>query len=231
MKFQYHSEPGVKLLLIQCAYKKDLALYLIDPPSSPRGRRNGRVIFPFNSIHQPTYLPCQCMFQKPLFPYSHFLSLHVFFVLPFPQEVGGHAAKERFLREGFLGIFISIGWVPKACGRCFFLLVSSMLWATKLTRNYLSFFIALFSAYLGATVTNMLSVVSSLLAKVLFPKTDIFLTCEVKHQDLKSNSAKGRTDLSEEPWAAQGMAFPLKFIFFLSRSFHELPQAILFCLK
>lgn len=80
-------------------------------------------------------------------------------------------------------------------------------------------------------MTNMLSVVSSLLAKVLFPKTDIFLTCEVKHQDLKSNSAKGRTDLSEEPWAAQGMAFPLKFIFFLSRSFHELPQAILFCLK
>lgn len=231
MKFQYHSEPGVKLLLIQCAYKKDLALYLIDPPSSPRGRRNGRVIFPFNSIHQPTYLPCQCMFQKPLFPYSHFLSLHVFFVLPFPQEVGGHAAKERFLREGFLGIFISIGWVPKAVWEMF--LPAGLLHAMgNQTHQKLSFFfIALFSAYLGATVTNMLSVVSSLLAKVLFPKTDIFLTCEVKHQDLKSNSAKGRTDLSEEPWAAQGMAFPLKFIFFLSRSFHELPQAILFCLK
>lgn len=231
MKFQYHSEPGVKLLLIQCAYKKDLALYLIDPPSSPRGRRNGRVIFPFNSIHQPTYLPCQCMFQKPLFPYSHFLSLHVFFVLPFPREVGGHAAKERFLREGFLGIFISIGWVPKAVWEMF--LPAGLLHAMgNQTHQKLSFFfIALFSAYLGATVTNMLSVVSSLLAKVLFPKTDIFLTCEVKHQDLKSNSAKGRTDLSEEPWAAQGMAFPLKFIFFLSRSFHELPQAILFCLK
>lgn len=231
MKFQYHSEPGVKLLLIQCAYKKDLALYLIDPPSSPRGRRNGRVIFPFNSIHQPTYLPCQCMFQKPLFPYSHFLSLHVFFVLPFPQEVGGHAAKERFLREGFLGIFISIGWVPKAVWEMF--LPAGLLHAMgNQTHQKLSFFfIALFSAYLGATVTNMLSVVSSLLAKVLFPKTDIFLTCEVKHQDLKSNSAKGRTDLSEEPWAAQGMAFPLKFIFFLSRSFLELPQAILFCLK
>lgn len=231
MKFQYHSEPGVKLLLIQCAYKKDLALYLIDPPSSPRGRRNGRVIFPFNSIHQPNYLPCQCMFQKPLFPYSHFLSLHVFFVLPFPREVGGHAAKERFLREGFLGIFISIGWVPKAVWEMF--LPAGLLHAMgNQTHQKLSFFfIALFSAYLGATVTNMLSVVSSLLAKVLFPKTDIFLTCEVKHQDLKSNSAKGRTDLSEEPWAAQGMAFPLKFIFFLSRSFHELPQAILFCLK
>lgn len=231
MKFQYHSEPGVKLLLIQCAYKKDLALYLIDPPSSPRGRRNGRVIFPFNSIHQPTYLPCQCMFQKPLFPYSHFLSLHVFFVLPFPREVGGHAAKERFLREGFLGIFISIGWVPKAVWEMF--LPAGLLHAMgNQTHQKLSFFfIALFSAYLGATVTNMLSVVSSLLAKVLFPKTDIFLTYEVKHQDLKSNSAKGRTDLSEEPWAAQGMAFPLKFIFFLSRSFHELPQAILFCLK
>lgn len=139
MKFQYHSEPGVKLLLIQCAYKKDLALYLIDPPSSPRGRRNGRVIFPFNSIHQPTYLPCQCMFQKPLFPYSHFLSLHVFFVLPFPREVGGHAAKERFLREGFLGIFISIGWVPKAVWEMF--LPAGLLHAMgNQTHQKLSFF-------------------------------------------------------------------------------------------
>lgn len=65
MKFQYHRELGVKLLLIRCVYKKDLALYLIDPPSSLRGRRDGRLIFLFNSIHQPTYFPC--MFQKPLF--------------------------------------------------------------------------------------------------------------------------------------------------------------------
>lgn len=70
MKFQYRSELGVKLLLIQCSYKKDLALDLIDPPSSPRGRRDGggRVIFLFNPIHQGTYLPYQCIFQKPLFP-------------------------------------------------------------------------------------------------------------------------------------------------------------------
>lgn len=70
VKFQYHSELGVKLLLIQCSYKKDLALYLIEPHSSPRGRRDGgrRVIFLFNPIHQATYFPCQCIFQKPLFP-------------------------------------------------------------------------------------------------------------------------------------------------------------------
>lgn len=66
MKFQYHCELGVKLLLIQCSYKKDLALYLIDPPSSPRGMKDGdgRVIFLFNPIHHATYFPRQSIFQN-----------------------------------------------------------------------------------------------------------------------------------------------------------------------
>jgi len=71
MKFQYHCDLGVKLLLIQCSYKKDLVLYhLIDPPSSPKGRRDGggRVILLFNPIHHATRFPCQCIFQKPLLP-------------------------------------------------------------------------------------------------------------------------------------------------------------------
>lgn len=82
-------------------------------------------------------------------------------------------------------------------------------------------------------MANMLSVVSSLLAKVSFPKTGlntyyIFLTSEVKHEDPKSNSAEGRTDLNEESWAIQGMVFPLKFAILLPRSLYDLPQAILF---
>lgn len=58
-KFQYHGELGVKLLLIHCSHKKDLTSYLIDPPSSPRGTRDGagRVIFLVNPIHQGTYFP------------------------------------------------------------------------------------------------------------------------------------------------------------------------------
>lgn len=70
MKFQSRSKLEVKLLLIQCSYKKDLALYVIDPPSSPEGRtdEDGRVIFLFNPIHQVTCFPCQCIFQKHMKP-------------------------------------------------------------------------------------------------------------------------------------------------------------------
>lgn len=70
MKFQYQSKLGVKLLLMQCSYKKDLALFVVDAPSSPGGRTDEgrRVIFLLNPIHQATYFPCQCIFQKPMIP-------------------------------------------------------------------------------------------------------------------------------------------------------------------
>lgn len=60
---------------------------------------------------------------------------------------------------------------PRQCERCLSLLVSSM---SNWTHKELTFyFTALFSAYLGTTVTNMLSVVSSVSAKVLFPTANL----------------------------------------------------------
>lgn len=117
MKFQYHRELRVKLLLIQCAYKKDLALYLIDPPSSPRGRRDGRVIFLFNSIHQPTYFPY--MFQEPLFLQSHFLPLNLFcFALSMGSRCWRvHCAKDRSLRGACPGIVTRGAWATQGSVR------------------------------------------------------------------------------------------------------------------
>lgn len=75
------------------------------------------------------------------------------------------------------------------------------------------FFTALFSAYLGATVTNMLSVVSSVLAKVFLPQRQIWTFCTFGHfpglwgrtPNSENNSAKGRTGLGEGTRSAQGV--------------------------
>lgn len=93
--------------------------------------------------------------------------------------------------------------LPKAVWEMFLLHAES-----NRTHQELSFFsTALFSAYLGATMTNMLSVVSSLLAKGLFHWTHF----EAKHRVSEHNSAKGRAELGEGTQSAQGVVwFPLK---------------------
>ena len=142
MKFQYHSELGVKLLLIQCSYKKDLALYLIDPPSSPRGRRD-RVegLFSYltpsiklHTFHVSAFFKSLCL-RSHIFHHSS-----SFFVLPFQWAPGwkGHSAKEWASREGCPGMVINIGWATQGSVRdvcpCW-----SPPWGTELTGNCLSF--------------------------------------------------------------------------------------------
>lgn len=98
-----------------------------------------------------------------------------FFVSPFPWAPGGrgHSGKERALRGGCPGMVVNIGWATQGSVRDVLpLLVSSV--SNQNHQELPFFFTALFSAYLGATVTNMLSVVSSVLAKVFLPQRQIW---------------------------------------------------------
>lgn len=66
----------------------------------------------------------------------------------------------------------------RQCERCF-AIAGLLLEQPKSPGTF--FFTALFSAYLGATVSNMLSVVSSVLAKVFLPQRQIWTFCTFGH--------------------------------------------------
>ena len=122
---------------------------------------------------------------------------------------------------------------PRQCERCLSLLVSSMRNWTH--RELPFFFTALFSAYLGATVTNMLSVVSSVLAKVFCPKTDLNTvnlpglwgkTPRFREQFSQTQNWSGRGDtVCPGGWCGSHWNRPLTIITtFPPWSLHELPQ-------
>lgn len=80
-------------------------------------------------------------------------------------------------------------------------------------------------------MSNMLSVVSTLSAEVLFPAAGLntmFSWLVRQHtQDLENNSAKGRADPGEGALSAQGFPFPLKQATFSRNHFsHSDPAAI-----
>lgn len=85
-------------------------------------------------------------------------------------------------------------------------------------------------------MTNMMSVVSSVSAKVLFPTTDLntvyFPGLSGKNQDAENNSAKGRTDPGEGTLSAQRFGvvpaetghLQSSLTTFRPQGLHELPQ-------
>lgn len=99
-----------------------------------------------------------------------------FLFWPFHEfQVGGDTVQRKKLSEG-LSRCGHKHWLryPRQC-EMFILAVLLHEQPNSPATTFL--FTALFSAYLGATVSNMLSVVSTLSAEVLFPATDLHILC------------------------------------------------------